>query len=153
MAELARDARRQLRWASPSENTFEAGWSGAALECQLVKDYHKVERGLSLRSPRQPFGAQVHERLKLGLASAEPSGPEYLDLASSALRALNAWNSHAIIDENVAPSQSADAVWGGSSDPSPRFACDRSGGTRDQHAIGVQPPSMASEPFHPPGGR
>ena len=125
LLETSKDAHRHLKWATPTEGVFTDGWTGAALECQITKDYHRIERGLSLRAPRQPFGAEVRRRLELGLSSgngAVVAGPVYVEHARSALQALDTWNADARVDEEVAQTRISEAVWGNSPDGSARFA-------------------------------
>lgn len=74
------------------------------LECQLTKDYHRVEKGLALRSPKRPFGAAVGARLQWGLAGAAPEVEERIgDSVKTALAALQDWNDSGRRSADIAP--------------------------------------------------
>ena len=99
--EGAHDTWRTLRWSSRVDNAFTPNdrWS---LECQMTKDYHRVEKGLALASPKRPFGEAVLARLSSGTQSLE-AGSVLQKQVMSAADALAAWNSSAKIDDKVAP--------------------------------------------------
>jgi nitroreductase len=74
---------------------------GRRLEAQILKDYHRIEKGLALPQPRRPFGKEVAERLHR-LLQRQPDGP-VADDARSALAALARWNETGEIDDAVSP--------------------------------------------------
>lgn len=109
VTESLKDASRHQRFAALNDHVF-AGET-TSVECQLSKDYHRVEKGLALAQPKRPFGADVARRLELGLAVAEVGG-ETSSHASSALTALRTWNEHGEHSDLVAPTRRKDDVWG-----------------------------------------
>ncbi|WP_354002502.1 nitroreductase family protein [Agromyces larvae] len=68
--------------------------------------YHSVEKALSLRSPRRPFGASVDARLSRYLPEARARAPQaaYVQSAAAAQEALHDWNVGNALDDGVAPS-------------------------------------------------
>ncbi|WP_193340571.1 nitroreductase family protein [Pseudarthrobacter sp. AB1] len=71
----------------------------------MTKDYHRVEKGLALRSPRSKFGADVMARLSTLLPVVtvmEPDAP-YARFAEQASQALKQWNAGHGVDSEVAP--------------------------------------------------
>jgi hypothetical protein len=102
--EFGRDRRRYWRHAHPFPRTGDKV-PRAWLEAQITKDYHSIEKGLSLAEPKRPFGTAVAQRLEwlLPLAEAvEPDAP-YIVYGRKALRALREWNATGAIDASVAP--------------------------------------------------
>lgn len=75
------------------------------LEAQLTRDYHRVEKGLTLARPKRPFGSEVLARLDALIPRASEAGPKapFLEAAKSAREALIVWNSGGEADEIVAP--------------------------------------------------
>ncbi len=71
----------------------------------MTKDYHGVEKGLSLREPRRPFGKAVMERLDMLIPAAEAQGVSagFLAHAHSARTALLEWNSTGARTEHLSP--------------------------------------------------
>ncbi|MDH6235376.1 nitroreductase family protein [Cryobacterium sp. CG_9.6] len=99
------DAKRHRVYGGPGEGSFDSSWTGRQLETQLTKDYHRVEKGLALREPKRPFGAEVEKRLRVGLSTlaAGTAGPiTYGSFAESALTALQSWNAGGAADPRVA---------------------------------------------------
>lgn len=96
-----RDTSRALRWNSRVDSAFSAA-DARSLPAQLTKDYHRVEKGLTLDSPRQPFGAEVASRLQRGL-QALPVESLLSTQAFSALEALRIWNENGEIADEIAP--------------------------------------------------
>ncbi|WP_166785856.1 nitroreductase family protein [Cryobacterium sp. TMT1-62] len=108
------DAKRHRFYGGPGEGSFNAVWNGRQLETQLTKDYHRVEKGLALREPKRPFGAEVEKRLRVGLGAltnkdSNPMG--YGAYAESALAALQSWNAGGDVDDTVALRVSRDDVF------------------------------------------
>ncbi|MGI9822607.1 nitroreductase family protein [Agromyces sp. Marseille-Q5079] len=104
-SEFLRDYRRYRDSAAPSDEAVTAVVSGVNLEAQLTKDYHRVEKGLSLREPKQPFGAAVERRLAMliPVAGAQASEAPYLRFAEDAHGALGSWNGGGGVDDEVSP--------------------------------------------------
>lgn len=100
------DAVRFLRDCAPADSGSSGKLRGRHLECQLTKDYHRVEKGLALQAPKPGFGKDVLKRLSslLPVALSNSDAP-YVENASTALKALEAWHSSSAIDELVSPSR------------------------------------------------
>lgn len=93
--EAAIDTIRHLKYAAPSDGRSELARSKAHLECQITKDYHRIEKALALREPKSPFGSAVRERLirdieRFGAAAEDSSS--LVETARSAVEALDHWN-------------------------------------------------------------
>lgn len=75
------------------------------LEGQLIKDYHRIEKGLALQAPKRPFGAAVAERIEANLLFGRDSGTNetVVTSAESAHKALEDWNSNGLISDAIAP--------------------------------------------------
>lgn len=75
------------------------------LDGQLTRDYHRIEKGLALPSPRRPFGADIAERMDVLIPIAQRVAPDaaYLHAAVTARDALRRWNERGEIDDEVAP--------------------------------------------------
>lgn len=75
------------------------------LEAQLIKDYHRIEKGLALPEPKRPFGVAVTNRLEGNVRVGREAGTAELVLTSaeSAQEALQHWNGHGLISDDVAP--------------------------------------------------
>lgn len=103
-ADYRADRRRYRRYASSGDAVW-SGMSQRQIEAQLTKDYHRVEKGMALPSPKRPFGTDVQNRLDQLLASLPDDGstPAYASAARDAQSALRAWNGGAPIDDGVAP--------------------------------------------------
>jgi nitroreductase len=103
--EFQTDARRYLADCAPTDSRASTKLQGRQLECQLTKDYHRIEKGLALNAPKPKFGAEVMARLSLLIPHAVSTGPEeqYIDHASSALNALEQWHTVESIDDEVSP--------------------------------------------------
>ncbi|WP_284983043.1 nitroreductase family protein [Arthrobacter sp. efr-133-TYG-118] len=111
--ELAIDARRHIKFGAEEDDLFSGTGSSRHVECQLTKDYHRIEKGLALKSPKRPFGESVRQRLELGLEHPKTNEElsEVAGYAQSALDALKDWNSDEMIPEDVSPSVHARSVW------------------------------------------
>ncbi|WP_197415835.1 nitroreductase family protein [Mycobacterium sp. IS-1742] len=75
------------------------------LEAQLIKDYHRIEKGLALPEPKRPFGVAVTNRLEGNVRVGREAGTADLVLTSAetAQEALHHWNVHGHISDDVAP--------------------------------------------------
>lgn len=102
LREFMIDAWRYSRDAMPPEGSMTADWAPAHIAAQLTKDYHRVEKGLALRSPKRPFGDAVAARMRTGIAAGKISA-ELENNAQTALIALERWNGAGVIAEDVAP--------------------------------------------------
>lgn len=105
------DAFRYMKHSSPRDGVVGRGDSSTKLEAQITKDYHRVEKGLTLPNPRRPFGVDVHKRLSTLVPEAKRRNPEaaYVGYAEDALSALSTWNDSGSIDDLVSPSVTEDA--------------------------------------------
>ncbi|MFW7413863.1 nitroreductase family protein [Demequina sp. SO4-18] len=82
------------------------GLSNDNFECQVTKEYHRIEKGLSLSNPRRPFGSEPAMRLASLIPRAWDAGggkAPYIDYATDALAALEVWNETGDITDLVAP--------------------------------------------------
>lgn len=98
------DERRYQRWSVPTDLDSLKTISGRQLECQVTKDYHRIEKGLAFVDPKRPFGADAQMRLELAMHGRSWNGDEaYVGYAERALSALDAWNAGGDVDEVAAP--------------------------------------------------
>lgn len=113
--EFARDWRRYERYSAPASHLLTSQSDARHIECQLTKDYHRVEKGLALATPKRPFGTDVAKRLtRVGaLATQEPPAP-YASYAQDALTALTRWNASGDVDSTIAPEAPAPSPAGAS---------------------------------------
>lgn len=94
--EVLEDGWRHARYSAPTDAAAGMCRSERHLETQLTKDYHRIEKGLALSSPRQPFGQDVYERLLRTLERyrrTDRPNPELIGYCTSAIADLAAWNS------------------------------------------------------------
>ncbi|WP_082178078.1 nitroreductase family protein [Arthrobacter sp. ZBG10] len=110
LSEFLRDYRRYAALSTPSSKDELSKLKGRQLECQVTKDYHRIEKGLSISKPKRPFGLDPKQRLDIALSDSRNGipgqSPEYLSYADSALEALELWNLNEKIDPAVSPSGS-----------------------------------------------
>lgn len=103
--EFAQDSRRYLRNCAPPDSLADDALRGRHLECQLTKDYHRVEKGLALQTPKSPFGADLNKRLEMlipvGASSAD--NEPYLMYAHDARLALAQWNAGGGVVDDISP--------------------------------------------------
>lgn len=98
------DRRIYARYAGPDDDRALECLLPQNLEMQLTKDYHRIEKGLTLPRPKSPFGSGPRERLEALLPAASDSSESgYVGDARSAVGALRAWNDTRQIDDVVAP--------------------------------------------------
>lgn len=101
---------RQYRQSSAHKDHFYLrNRTSRQLEAQIVKDYHRIEKGLALANPRQPFGRDVERRLidLLPTAQASQRDAGFVIHAEDALEALRRWNESGIRSELIAPLQAS----------------------------------------------
>lgn len=104
LLEFVRDWRRYTRYAFTGVR--DARVNGRHLEAQLTLDYHRVEKGLTFKDPKRPFGASVQEDMGelLPVAQRVSEGDEFwLRSAVDANAALARWNELGEIDDDVSP--------------------------------------------------
>lgn len=108
------DALRHIKYGAEEDDLFSGKGSTRNVECQLTKDYHRIEKGLALRNPKRPFGEAVKQRIASGLdvPTVETQLPEVAGHAQTALRALADWNSSEEIGADVSPTVETPEVWG-----------------------------------------
>lgn len=113
LREAAIDAGRHIKYAAVEDDLFSGGTSSRHLECQLTKDYHRIEKGLALKQPKRPFGESVRGRIKLGLENpaVRDESSEVVAHAESALEALEKWNSQGLLPDSVSPAVRAQSIW------------------------------------------
>lgn len=93
--EFGRDARRYATLSTPTGRQELAKLTGAHLETQVTKDYHRIEKGLAFPEPRRPFGDDARNRLldELGDDPISRAGKRpYVTYATEAMTALDEWN-------------------------------------------------------------
>lgn len=100
--EFAADRRRYLASMLPDDRDYSLRLRGKNLEAQITKDYHRIEKGLSLQAPKRPFGLDVRRRLEALIPLADPNEP-YAQHARIALHALDEWNSGGTVRDDVSP--------------------------------------------------
>lgn len=107
------DARRHIKYGAEEDDLFSGGGSPRNIECQLTKDYHRIEKGLALRKPKRPFGDSVRRRIESGLNNPMVGEqlPEVSAHAQSALNALTEWNVREEIADDVSPTVNTPSVW------------------------------------------
>jgi nitroreductase len=107
------DALRHIKFGAEEDDLFSGTGSTRNVECQLTKDYHRIEKGLALRNPKRPFGEAVKQRITSGLDV--PAVASQLPLvavhAQTALSALADWNDSEEIGAHVSPTVDAPLVW------------------------------------------
>lgn len=108
VTEFYRDMADFRASAAPTERTGRPPQNPVQVECLITKDYHRVEKGLSLAAPKRPFGALLERRLTRSLEIATSNGlsePEsdVNRYAYDALTALRLWNQSGVVDDLVSP--------------------------------------------------
>ena len=115
--EFIEDGRRYLRNCAPSDGLADDSLRGRQLECQLTKDYHRVEKGLALGAPRATFGADVGRRLAMliPVGNAFAARQPFVRYAEDASAALSRWNAGGGVDERISPLAPSpqDSTWTG----------------------------------------
>lgn len=100
-SEYREDKKRYLTFSGPDDWAAVGPLPERNLEAQITKDYHRIEKGLALASPKRPFGDSVLERLDRLIPVS--GGAEYREYAESARRALLQWNTEGTVDDEVSP--------------------------------------------------
>lgn len=105
LREFVSDARRYQALSTPSSRETLSRLDGLQLECQVTKDYHRIEKGLALANPKRPFGADAKERLQFALKDRDLNyaAMPYAAYAKDALAALEQWNNGGDIVDLVSP--------------------------------------------------
>ncbi|MGI9822615.1 nitroreductase family protein [Agromyces sp. Marseille-Q5079] len=103
--EFAQDYSRYARQSVAVGPGSHSAWTNENLECQLTKDYHRVEKGLALPAPKRPFGHDLGRRLDKLIARAQEMKIDapYVGAAREARQALDLWNSTGQIVDQVSP--------------------------------------------------
>lgn len=100
--EFRADAKRYLRFATPGDRVLSWSMPESYVTTQAIKDYHRLEKGLALASPKRPFGAAVEGRLRK-LVPHLDEGSDLHHAVTTSLEALDSWNASGSIDEEVSP--------------------------------------------------
>lgn len=102
-AECSFDGYRHLRHGVSSD--FFGGISNnrAALRVQISKDYHRIEKGLALGEPKQPFGDRVVDRLNRNIPLYRDlrQNSQLVSIAESRVSELQTWNERGIRNDGV----------------------------------------------------
>lgn len=108
--EFSADRKRYARHSLPGEVSG-SGVTGRNLEAQLIKDYHRVEKALSLREPRRPFGESLATRIQANMEAARNQGVDIpvVSHAGSAQSGLVEWNRSGKRSDRLAPRASTTA--------------------------------------------
>jgi nitroreductase len=79
--------------------------SSKNFEAQMIMDYHSIEKGFAMPSPKRPFGARKAKQIDLGIPIGRKIGvsESVITDAASAQIALDAWNNGGSISDEVAP--------------------------------------------------
>lgn len=104
--EFSEDCLPYIRDSTPPDRLRRRLVDPVHLECVLTKDYHRVEKGMSLRAPKRPFGVAVSQRMIRNLKEFEVQGHSHLPFVGysrEALVALDAWNASETRDSLLAP--------------------------------------------------
>lgn len=102
LREFLRDGLRYRQFSTPTGDLNFDALSPVNRECQITKEYHRIEKGLALESPRRPFGAEPRMRLEL-LLSGRTATEAHEMRAAEALIALEEWNDKGLVDDQLAP--------------------------------------------------
>lgn len=105
LRETLADGWRYQRATSSEERWVDKCHTEARHEARLTMDYHRIEKGLALPEPKQPFGLSVRDRM-VNLLAAQPDGDmarPYISYAETALVAQERWNKGGEIDDVVSP--------------------------------------------------
>ncbi len=92
------EVRRELRYLSPADGDAAASEDPRHIEAQVMKDYHRLEKGLSLREPRSGFGSEPRARLlrDVGRARRARLDPSITSAADQVLSAHELWNTDSL---------------------------------------------------------
>jgi nitroreductase len=96
------DASRHLRYSAAIDERSARTVGVRQMEAQITKDYHRIEKGLSLAQPRRRFGLEVMARLRRDLARYRAQAdhdPVVVGTAESALDGLQRWHSSEVIED------------------------------------------------------
>ncbi|MCZ2817320.1 nitroreductase family protein [Modestobacter sp. VKM Ac-2984] len=91
------DGRRHIRHSAATDGRSALSAQARQIEAQITKDYHRIEKGLALRSPRVGFGTAPAARLDRDLPRYQQlpdHDPAVVSHARSALDGLHRWHEH-----------------------------------------------------------
>jgi nitroreductase len=88
------DTWMHLKYAARSDEFISASLKDSALETIVLKDIHRIEKGLSLNDAKRPFGSDLARRISVFLERGKNiRNVEPIDIrAIEALAALEKWN-------------------------------------------------------------
>jgi nitroreductase len=76
------------------------------VETQIIKDYHRIEKGLALKETKRNFGLELRNRLNAYLKNADMDSP-ISSHSLETLRALDNWNQNGEKSDKVSPVESS----------------------------------------------
>lgn len=108
LAEYRLDAERYHRFAIPvGGNERFRRLTGMQLDAAATRQYHRIEKGFSLPTPKHPFGRARSRRALTNMFNRQkvplPTEGIFLEEARAALEGLDAWNNDQIFAEHSAP--------------------------------------------------
>ncbi|OFR90820.1 MULTISPECIES: nitroreductase family protein [Micrococcus] len=96
------DMRRSIALSSTPEVGFGRDLRPHSRDTQLIKDYHRIEKGLAMPAPKRPFGSALEHRID-GLLDPASMDDDLVRNVTSARAALSRWNDEGVVDEEIAP--------------------------------------------------
>lgn len=100
--EHAADIRRSVAYSSTPEAGYGDDLGPRARDTQLIKDYHRIEKGLAMPAPKRPFGSALEHRID-GLLDTSSVDGTLVQNVTSARAALTKWNAEGVVDNDIAP--------------------------------------------------
>jgi nitroreductase len=73
-------------------------------ETQIIKDYHRIEKGLALKETKKTFGLEIRDRLSYYISREKQDSP-LLSHAVQTIEALDDWNNKGVKSDLVSPVQ------------------------------------------------
>lgn len=95
--ETIADGHRHVRYSAATDGRSALSAQARQIEAQITKDYHRIEKGLALRSPRANFSAAPAARLDRDLPRYQQlpdHDPAVVAHARSALDSPHHWHAH-----------------------------------------------------------
>jgi nitroreductase len=95
--ETIEDGRRHRRYSAATDARSALSVGARQIEAQITKDYHRIEKGLTLPRPKSRFGTEVEARLVRDIPryeAMEGHDPVVVEHAMSALEGLAHWHTN-----------------------------------------------------------